>query len=343
MYVFEKVTAKVVETTTPWQPYRLEFDFFAGRRNVPFKEAKNVADASFLEDRLAQMREAYAENKVGEEIELTSKESKIRGYQGGLCHIVMLGSKPHLVLLKRGVDAPTSPLVLDIAAGRMEEDLDKSWEETIFREGFTEIGYYTPHKRVLPVFRAGEVDTTVGSRLTGHVTTAYDQIGIGSREYEQEYFVRLFDQNDTYASIRVHMKRGYAPEHLSAGWAALPHLSSIELFQHIVLRLPKETTFSDLEYNESARNPVHRDVYVMNMKTGMTQVWNAGNMTEEIDIKTLLDRNRGLLEDMVRHGRLKDGKVQAVSPKVLAAIEQLPSRFIRDHDCSGLDSITGMK
>ncbi len=341
MYIFDRVTAKVVETKTSLQPFRLEFDFYQGTQKLPFSEAKKVADPVFLENRVAEVKEAYAQQNVGKEIELTSDTSKIRGYQGGLCHIAMINAKPYLVLLRRGADAPTSPLMLDIAAGRMD-DSDETWEETMLREGTTEIGYYGREGRVLPTFDRREFSPQIIASLTGKVMSAYEQVGIDrerSKEkmYESNSVSRLFDRNDTYAHIRVHDRHVFVSDTVSAGWTALPHLSSIELFQHMVLQLSGDIQFSDLEYDEKRRKPVHRDVYVIEMATGNTHVWNAGQKVRVENIGILLAENKTVLGKLADKGEMRRNAIHPVSPKVLAAIEQLPTRFKTHHDCSGLD------
>ncbi|MBI5001790.1 hypothetical protein HZC31_00225 [Candidatus Woesearchaeota archaeon] len=177
MYIFDKVVATIVPTGIVNTPVRYEFDFYLSSHTMSFSDAKKVADPAFLEDRVAQLRNSYREQNAGEQIELTSATSKIRGYQGGLCHIALLGIDytPHLVLLRRGADAPTSPLMLDIAAGRMEFS-DESWQETILREGLTEIGYYTSEEKLCHC--CDHIGSRMFHRLDKFMKDAYERTAL---------------------------------------------------------------------------------------------------------------------------------------------------------------------
>ena len=73
--------------------------------------------------------------------------------------------------------------------------------------------------------------------------------------------------------------------------------------------------------------PVHRDIYVIDSETGQTGIWRAGALVRTEDITVLLAENRHALEGLQQAGRLKDGAVLPVSPKLRAAIEQLPSVY----------------
>ena len=123
----------------------------------------------------------------------------------------------------------------------------------------------------------------------------------------------------------VHKEGSSVPEVILAGWATLPYVSSIELFQHIALHVQADVHFTDLNIDKG--KPVHRDIYAIDCESGQTGVWRAGVLVRSEDITVLLKENKHKLEELQQAGRLKDGAVLPVSPKLRAAIEQLPSAY----------------
>ena len=83
--------------------------------------------------------------------------------------------------------------------------------------------------------------------------------------------------------------------------------------------------------------PVNRQIYVVNCTTGETNVWQYGQKLRTAPVAELLEENRRELQQKANAGELQDGKVLPVSPKLRAAIQQLPSSFCRHHNLNGLD------
>ncbi len=332
MYIFDRVVGKVVPTGNGQASLRYEFDFYQGTEIKPFKEAKAVADPTFLTDRVAALEALYASGNAGT-VEFTSDTSKVRGYQGGLLHLLFNKGKMYLVCPLRGADAPSSPLMLDIQAGRLnldnEEERSDNWQDSLIRKGF-EVGYFTDRERVVP--HVGSLfGRALDRSLTATLHTSYATAVPDVTAPLVPSFVNFyFDRNTSLAYIRVHKQGSSIPEVLPAGWAALPYVSSVELFQHIALHVQGEVRFTDM--NTDKGKPVHRDIYVIDCETGQTQVWKAGTLLRVDDITVLLEENKEKLEEFQRQGKLKDGAVLPVSPKLSAAIRQLPSVYQRSKE-----------
>src|SRR3989338_3621720 len=336
MYIFDKVTATVEETKNPHNPIALVFDFYVGTQFFPFSDAKKVADPSFLSSQIAEVLDAYACEAVGTTVELTSDTSKIRGYQGGLCHFVINNGRRYLITPLRGRDAPSSPLMLDIQAGRLESVADGSWEDLLIRKGF-EVGMYTDSARVVPQFSGSDFYSMHNTHVHETVEKGYARIALdtaSSRPLVPSFVTILFDKNDTYAYVRVHRVDGVVGNYFRAAWAVLPYVSSIEFMQHVVHHVQGTVRYTDLQFDARAGKPVHRDIYAVDCETGKTQIWNAGNMTREDALAVLLQENNIALEEMLRAGTLRDGIVTPVSPKLHAAVDQLPSSFLRTYASS---------
>lgn len=329
MYIFDRVVGNVVPTGNAQTPLRYKFDFYLGTEIKPFKEAKAVADSAFLTDRVAELHALYAQGNEGT-VELTSDTSKVRGYQGGLVHLLFNKGKMYLVCPLRGADAPSSPLMLDIQAGRLnldnEEEQADGWQDSLVRKGF-EVGYFTARKRVVPLVGVS-FERCIDHALIAALRTSYAAAVPDVTAPLVPSFVHFyFDRNTSLAYARVHKQGFPIPEFIPAGWAALPYVSSIELFQHIALHVQGDIRFTDLNMDKG--KPVHRDIYVIDCETGQTQVWKAGTLQRTEDITVLLAENKEKLEELLRQGKLKDGAVLPVSPKLRAAIEQLPSVYQR--------------
>lgn len=347
MYIFEKVIAAVRKTTIERVPFRYEFDFYQGTVTKPFAEAKKAADRDFLADRVAQLHALYASGKEGT-VELTSETSKVRGYQGGFVHFVRSGSKIYLIAPLRGRDAPSSPYMLDIQAGRLNldnaEEQQDSWQTSLYRKGF-EVGYFCDQegrqRRFIPQLPGSDSDARhCNPLLLNHFTSSYNRMTeTASLPDQNSSFTPLLDIFDGQSFIRVHKPGKNVPETFRAGWAALPYLSSIELFQYALFHFPSDTRFIDLNWDERRNQPVNRCIYAIDCATGMTEIWESGNpATHPYSLSDLLAQNTSRLEGMQLRGELRDGIVQPVSPKLVAAVQQLP-HSLRRHDMRGLAAL----
>lgn len=335
MYIFDRVIAKVVETGIQRQQYRTDITFYRGRDVLPFSAAKKVADEGFLTDRIAQLEEAYRQQKVGTEIELTREEgpghaaSRIRGYQGGLVHFVNSAGHKYLVLPLRKEDAPSSPLMLDIQAGRLNldnaEEAQWDWRDFLVRRG-VEVGYFTSTHRLIPILGEGMGrQPSYGKQmhdkyLNDSAMNALDKLGIAIGLRAER---NIFPVTEGLVGVSVYPPGFILPNQtFKASWAALPWLSSIELMQYVTHHFPRGMKYTDLQFDNGT--PMHRDIYVVNCETGTTEVWNAGMLKRTDSIATLLDENLKLLEDKISAGTLRDAKPIPVSPKVKAVLLQLP-------------------
>ncbi|MEK6867196.1 MAG: hypothetical protein AABX98_00090 [Nanoarchaeota archaeon] len=199
-----------------------------------------------------------------------------------------------------------------------------------------------PTRNWLPQFSGGDIDAHYNEGLEAFFRRGYARSGvkdIASQPLQPNFFVRLLDRNDTYALVRVHMQDGNT-ERFQAAWTALPYVSSIEFVQHAVHQIPDGSRYLDITLDRK-ENPINRQIYVINCATGQTDVWQYGQKQRTAPLAELLEENRAELQRKADAGELKDGLVLPVSPKLRAAIQQLPSSFCRRHNLNGLDVVLG--
>ncbi len=228
--------------------------------------------------------------------------------------------------------------MLDIQAGRLNldnaEEQHDEWQDSLLRKGF-EVGYVTGRGCVCP-----KVPSSFGKEHNQYLQrTISDAYALAVPDVTSPLSLSsvnlLSEGNNFLARIHIHKDGSSVPEIITAGWAALPYVSSIELFQYVALHIQGDLRFTDLNIDKG--KAVHRDIYVIDCETAQTQVWKAGQELRKENIGILLAENKTALEKLADDKKLKDGVVLAVSPKLLAAIEQLPPSFRKKHDCSGLD------
>lgn len=241
--------------------------------------------------------------------------------------------------------------MLDIQAGRLNldnaEEQQDSWQTSLYRKGF-EVGYFCfcdhdgRQRRFIPQLPGSDSDARhCNPLLFNHFTSSYNRMTeTASLPDQNSSFTTPTDVFDGLSFVRVHKHGKTAPETFHAGWAALPYLSSIELFQYAVFHFPKDTRFIDLNWDERKNQPVHRYIFAVDCATGMTNIWKSGNPVPQLyPLSELLGDNTSSLKAMEQRGELHDGIVQPVSPKLAAAVRQLPHSLRRHHDMNGLTAL----
>jgi hypothetical protein len=311
MYVIDDAFAKVSNGN-------VSFHFSHGNRTVSFEEAERLADASFLEQAVAEIKRIQQRRASGR-VSLTRSEepaSYLRGYQGGLVHIIEdKTGDAHLVSLVRSADAPRSPLQLDIQSGRT--DLGKAPEKSItwFRL-LTQSGFEVQYSCREVLFGAEQFNQPVGRD-----SFCYLDRGQLSFSWGGDPVILTQEVSFSPASIHVSNQPNYIVCNFQAGWTALPHLSSIELFQYLVMNgMHDYVDVKDAQMHDG--KPLDRQIYVINIATGDTKVYQSGSLQQQKNLGTLLAENKAALEAQGLVG-------SPVSLKFKAAVEQLPLRYAK--------------
>lgn len=319
----------------------LEFD--VGDEWVKFEVAKDVADETWLGEEAAIIKAGEGISNHSARADLTSKPcdgmsggSYLRGFQGGLVHLVKMGNERYLLTPLRGADARSSKLQLDIQAGRQKDETDGTWPEVILRYGF-EIGMVAPGNKILipstKLFKGygGLADVVRHGLAAGtHFAANWDYgrraMKTNPTRYgEQEINVRLVDLPGA-ATFVVNDGEGSEQYSFKAGWAALPWASSIEAIQVVEWEVPEGTRFYDTQAipydGPGGEQPLDRKVYLIPLDEGDTRTTNA---TSELTrpLSTLLSRNKKRQRRLQRAGEFANSVVDPISPKLRAAAEYL--------------------
>jgi hypothetical protein len=318
----------------------LEFD--VSDEWFPFNVVKDLANPKFLAEG-AQVLKNLEKKGYSGRTDLTTElpqNSYLRGFQGGLIHLVKMGNETYLVAPLRGADAHSSKLQLDIQAGRQREKIDGTWPEVILRYGF-EIGMVAPGNKILipslDLFKTYDGledvvrhELTAGTNLSANWDYKKSAVKKKPTRYgEQEINVCLVDLPGA-ATFVVNDCEGSEQYSFKAGWAALPWVSSIEAIQVVEWEVPEGTRFYDthrMPYDgPGGEQPVNRDIYLINCRTGGVQVHGSGIIAfneRDVQLSERLAFIKKRQERLQDDGKFADSIIDPISPKLRAAAAYL--------------------
>ncbi|MFH0978658.1 MAG: hypothetical protein V1837_05130 [Candidatus Woesearchaeota archaeon] len=313
MYLFKEAYALVANG-------ELTLDFWHSGESMDFGASTKVADQKFLQ---ASVNQIYStlKSKRNAVIPLTSPNSFLRGYQGGLLQVVenrtTKGKETtvnHSILVtRRSLDAKTCPGRLDICAGRTMEGEQQSWAGVVLSEGFEEIAILNSGLQVPKILGIYADFTEYCQKKAGEATKDAD-IAYLSKGMS---FVEIFPPENA-ATVTIHKDKTSIPETYWFGWVAMPKLSSIELYAYAKnLGLPDKVRYFDTEKDQGIK--LDREIYEINKKNGIVQVWQSGKVKEARSLEELLERSKKI-----------DQVEEPVSPKLKAAIANWPVEKLGD-------------
>lgn len=229
---------------------------------IPFKQAKKLADIDWLKSQSSS-----------EAQDLTSENSFLRGYQGGLLNI--LGGR-YLVFPQRGYDAPSSPGKLDICAGRTTPDDRSDWLSLIVGEGIEEIAYLTKDRSLIVPKVKG--DSTSTGRLL-------DQVLAAGIDYSSTTSALASLKWANAKRVLVYDSDGKVNDDFSADFIIMPELSSVEVVGYLMIDHSGEGVFpQDTEtYNDNSGQTVYinRNIFLVDVVSGNTKVFSSGNLVKQ--------------------------------------------------------------
>jgi hypothetical protein len=339
MHVFKNVIARVVHGNVTLQ-------FYLSDKTLPFKVkdgmgAKGVADPQYLHERVCDVKTLVNNGPTGD-VSLTRSNghldgpSWIRGYQGGLAHFLSVGDKRYLVSPLRGTDAPSSKLHLDIHAGRIRSLSEKNWG-TLLAEWGHEVAVVRGSQILYPQLsseRYGQEIKQHNVSALAFLTSSYAHLEgqiIPTGLEVVSHRASLF-RNNKYVRFEVYDQGGTKVHSFDALFAALPWVSSIEAIRVVQMEQPVDSidqlTFYDLNTkpgdDPGTLVPVDRAIYVTDLYTAETAVWQGGEKIRVESLGTLLQENYQKQLGLQQRDAFANSALGPVSPKLLALASMFP-------------------
>ncbi len=290
---------------------------------MEFKHAKSVAYPLWLSNQLKKIDEV-GRNGGSDVVPLTyigdDSFSFLRGFNGGL----FLVTENYLIVPQRGLDAPSSPGLLDGNFGRTTSKDEYDLSQLVFAEGFEEEVVLTGNGNILVPELLGSY-RGYNSKIRRRLLTSARNCGV-QYDGERVLKVNIVLPHRPYRII-IHQDNFPKITYIDAGLASLPHLSSIEPYAYAFLDMGTEEdglTLYDAEHflKDSEPVAVNRNIFRVNRHTGHTIVWNRGKIVMNGSIKEILGQTAVVMRDKL--GDKFDENL--VSPKLRTALEGWPTK-----------------
>ncbi len=245
--------------------------------------------------------------------------SFLRGFSGGLIFI----TGKYLIVPRRGLDAPSSPGLLDGCFGRTTTIEEDDLQGLIFGE--TEEELILEAGKILIVPQLSGRYSGYNHSIRKRVLDAAKICGVNySTLSPVDVRIELPDR-----PYKIIVRHDFFPSSTEfyCGLASLPHLSSLEPYAFALFDLGSEEDsimVHDGEFNIKGSNPVPvgRDIFRINRITGEATVWSRGQEYKG-HIKDILGQSRTELDQ-----RLADFDGRLVSPKLITALKHWPTNTL---------------
>ncbi len=275
VYVFDDVTATISQ-----EAFRINFR--EPIDDISRKEAVHVADEEFLECVATEIQQTarYPPETGDHRIFIATQESRIRGYQGGLMPL----QNGALFLVRKSLDAPRSPGMLDISAGVVGHPVQEKYcNDFIIKSGVREI--ITFDEGVVAVPELGEGYDLINGMIEATVRESAERVsGTGSFEFWSATRMPSVEILKPKIYANVTLANG---ENFQAGVAFLPYISSIEFLNYLHLP-PIPKTFSRIDSEVHNGKPLDREIWEISYETGNVFVHQSGQVIREGDLSDLL-------------------------------------------------------
>lgn len=284
--------------------------------------ANKVADYETLNERLKEIERARADNSLSKyKVRLADKNSKLRGYSGGLAIVAKFhNTVPLIYFPHRDIGAPGDRLIWDICAGRTTtKNESPHWLHRILLEGLEEITFLSNDKLVIPqIFDPDKYG--ISNELAEQITKRNAEI-LNLHNKDMVFAPLSYFPPENASVVHCTLESGQNLE-FKAGWGVEAKYSGLELMSYGVVDIPERYgKLNVYDSEELAPGKVcNREVHEINPCTGEIKVFHKGQVV----------RNGTVLSEISRRDKLREWHDYSKDRPGLMPIPEYPASIKAD-------------